>query len=647
MLVSHRFILSQETKNELKSRPHRFGFGLFGAVTFYRSYSRLKKNGSNESWYDVVVRVTEGIFSIKKDHQLKHNLPWDEERMQDFARRFALSMYDKRWLPPGRGLWIMGTEYVYERGSAALYNCAAVDTSDLVQSAVWAMDMLMVGAGVGFNTAWDGKASRPDKSHPQIYVVEDSKEGWCNSLRLLLESYVRGGPFYRFDYSRIRPAGAPIKGFGGVAAGPEPLKRLHSAVERILDSYLEGRFDKTRAVVDIFNEIGICVVSGNIRRSAQIAIGEPEDTTFVNLKNYDLYPDRKEIGWVSNNSVLLEGLKDFAYIDDIAQHIYKNGEPGILHLYNMQHFGRFGQEIEDKAWLSNPCGEIALESYELCNLAEVFISKCHSLQEFLELLEYATFYASTVNLLPTHHTVTNEIIARNRRIGVSVSGVADAIEKKGFETLILWLRKGYEKVRYINEILARQSGIPVSLKVTAVKPSGTISILAGTSPGMHYPPYTYALRRIRISKTSALSRKLIELQIPHEEDLYDSSSLVFEFPIHYDNPRSLENVDLCEQMNVLVTLQREWADNMVSNTLEFDPKRYSPKDIARILKASLPMLKSTSLLPKEEKVYEQMPFQKISKEEYEKRKEAIEVEDFELFGHHAQQEGCGPNVCRF
>ncbi len=649
MYVTSRFILSQETKTLLKKRPHKFGFGLFGEIAFYRSYSRLKSDGSNESWYDVVVRVTEGIFSIKKDYQLKMHLPWNEEKMQSFAKNFATAMYDKKWMPPGRGLWIMGTDYIYERGSAALYNCAAVDTSNLALAADWAIDMLMVGAGVGFNTAWDGKAKKPDKSSPKTFVVPDSKEGWSESIKLLIESYTKDSPFYRFDYSRIRPAGTPLKSFGGVAAGPEPLKKLHHAIESILDRYIERKIDKTRAVVDIFNEIGICVASGNIRRSAEIAIGEPNDPTFLNLKDYEKYPDRFSIGWVSNNSVLLKDIEEFGYLDAICQHIHKNGEPGILHLYNMQHFGRFGQLIEDRAWLSNPCGEIALESFELCNLAEIFISKCSSLDEFLQMVRYATFYASTVNLLPTHRPETNKIIARNRRIGVSVSGIADAIEKIGLEKVVIWLRKGYEEVRRVNEILAKESGIPISLKVTAIKPSGTISILGGTSPGMHYPFYRYALRRIHIAKNSPLAQKLIEAGIDHEEDMYDSSTLVFAFPIQYDNPRSLQEVDLVEQFVLLATLQREWADNMVSNTLQFDPKKYNPKDLARLLKHFLPMLKSTTLLPKVEKIYSQMPFEAISKVEYIKRIEKLKgimIED--LAGHYAQHnESCSRGSCTF
>ncbi|WP_281951032.1 fused protease/ribonucleoside-triphosphate reductase [Nitrosophilus kaiyonis] len=648
MYVTERFFLPNDFKEYLKNLKPIFGFGAFGETTYYRTYSRKTGPNSHEHWPDTIIRVIEGIFSIRKNHYRKYNLSWRDEDYIEFAKNMAINAFKMKWLPPGRGLWIMGTEYIYERGSAALYNCAAVDTTDLVNAADWAMDMLMVGAGVGFNTAWDGKANKPDKKNYLIYIIEDSKEGWVKSVRLLLESYIKNRPFYRFDYSKIRPAGSELKMFGGIAGGPEPLKRLHKNIEKTMDDYIEGKIDKTRCVVDIFNELGVCVVSGNIRRSAEIAIGSPYDKTFLNLKNYEKYPDRAEIGWISNNSILIKDINDYKVLDEIAALIEKNGEPGILNLENMQHYGRFGEEIKDKAWLSNPCGEIALESYELCNLAEIFISRCENIDEFLKMVEYATFYASTVNLLPTHREETNKIIARNRRVGVSVSGVADFIEKKGFETLIKWLRAGYKKVREINKNLAIGAGIPISLKVTAVKPSGTISILAGTSPGMHYPPFTYAIRRIRIGKNSELGKFLKESNVPYEIDMYDENTYVFEFPIKYDNPKSVQDVTVWEQMMILATLQREWSDNMVSNTIEFS-KEYKAKDIANILKEFLPMIKSVTMLPKSDHIYPQMPFSKISKEEYEKLMKSFPKLDWSKYtGHEATGERfCSSLSCTF
>ena len=193
-------------------------------------------------------------------------------------------------------------------------------------------------------------------------------------------------------------------------------------------------YNHTRLVADVFNAIGACIVAGNVRRSAEIALGDVEDETFINLKNYEENPERSEIGWMSNNSVVLRAdhnYEDFSYIPEMAKRIRDNGEPGLINLYNMQKYGRFGKEHPDEGYLCNPCGEISLCSAETCNLAEVFPPRCEDPDRFRVALEYATFYASTVSLLPTHRPETNAIIAKNRRIGVSISGIAQWVKRGG------------------------------------------------------------------------------------------------------------------------------------------------------------------------------------------------------------------------
>ena len=221
MMVSERFRLAEASCAAIRKKSVRFGFGGFGEAVYYRTYSRRKEDGSLEAWADTVIRVINGVLSVRKNHYISGRLAWDDDAWQPYAFKLAETMFEMRWLPPGRGLWAMGTEYVYERGSAALNNCGAVDTTDLSASADWLMDMLMCGVGVGFNTAWRGSASQPDKTAAALYVVPDSREGWVVSVRLLIESYTKSGSWYRFDYSKIRPAGSPIRGFGGTAA-PSP-----------------------------------------------------------------------------------------------------------------------------------------------------------------------------------------------------------------------------------------------------------------------------------------------------------------------------------------------------------------------------------------------------------------------------------------
>ena len=631
-MVQKRFVLSDEVKSFLHSLKPEFGFNGFGEVTYYRTYSRLKADGSQENWADTIIRVVEGVFSIRKNHCYMNGLKFDDDAWQAYALEFAHAMFRMHFLPPGRGLWAMGTEYVFERGSMALNNCGAVDTTDLSHAAEWTMDALMCGVGVGFNTVWQGDAVKPDKSAPVVYEIPDSREGWVESVRLLIEAYTKGGEWYVFDYSKIRPYGSPIRGFGGKASGPEPLKQLHARLEQFLDAYCEGEFDTTRTTADIFNAIGACVVAGNVRRSAEIALGSPDDKTFLDLKDYRKNPEREEIGWMSNNTVILAKTEDFEKIPQIARHIRHNGEPGICNLINMQKYGRFGKEMPDKAWLSNPCSEIPLESFELCNLAEVFPTKCKSVEEFYQALKFATFYASTVSLLPSHRPETNAIVARNRRIGVSLSGVADYLEQIGAAQLTRRLREGYRIVREENERLAKEAGIPVSIRVTTIKPSGTVSQLAGVSSGMHFPTFKYAIRRIRVGEDSPIAKVLIDAGVPYEKDLYSAHTLVFEFPIDQGKTRKATEVSAWEQFAFLAMLQREWSDNMVSCTVYFDKEKEGDQ-IAHMLAQFAPVIKSVSMLPHtEEGAYEQMPYEGITKEEYESRLAALQEIDWSGFG---------------
>jgi len=632
-IIKEQFHLKASYCDKLQTKIPNFGFGGFGEATYYRTYSRIKPDGTQEHWPDTVIRVINGIMSIRKQHYINNCLTWEDEQWQQFAYKLATTMFDMKWLPPGRGLWVMGTEYVYERGGAALNNCGAVDTSNLAAAVDWAMDMLMCGVGVGFNTAWDGEnAKLPNKSRPISFTIPDTREGWVASVRLLIESYTQGGSWFTFDYSAIRPAGAPIRGFGGVASGSEPLEQLHCRIEEYLDNYCAKQIDSTRCTADIFNAIGACVVAGNVRRSAEISLGSVEDQTFLDLKNYELYPERAEIGWMSNNTVVLEKTKDFAKLPQIAKRIRDNGEPGIMNLINIQKYGRYGSKEEDKAWLANPCSEIPLESFELCNLAEVFAARCEDEKEFYEALEFATFYASTVALLPTHRSETNAIVVRNRRIGISLSGVADILDDLGATELTKRLRKGYKIIKQTNAKLASQAGVPSSIRVTTVKPSGTISQLVGVSSGMHFPTFQYAIRRMRVGDGSPICELLKEAGIPNEKDNYSENTTVFEFPIDQGKTRKAANVSAWEQFAFLAMLQREWSDNMVSCTVYFDPKTEGDQ-IEHMLAQFAPIIKSVSMLPHSDTgAYTQMPYEGITKEEYEKRLANMSPIDWKKFG---------------
>lgn len=673
LFVTNYFKLNNNIKDEIISLKPEFGYNGLGEFVFRRTYSR-----DNENWGDVVIRVIEGVMSIRKDHFYKNKLYWDDNYWQDFARNMALSMFKMEWLPPGRGLWMMGTEFMYRRGSMALYNCSATSTKhDFVLAAEWTMDCLMNGVGVGFDTNWRGEASKPDKNDKEIFIIEDSREGWVQSLIKLMCSYIDSpkygkNKFPEFDYSLIRKKGLLIKGFGGLSSGPEPLMKLHKRVEEYLDSFCnkkletitkvfkeevhEGEskwiekeievskeYNHTRLVADVFNSIGACVVAGNVRRSAQICLGDVENNTFINLKNYEDNPERMEIGWMSNNSVVLQSNKsyeDFSYIPEMASRIKDNGEPGMINLYNIQKYGRYGKEMRDDAHLVNPCGEISLSDKECCNLSETFPPRCKNVDRFYEALKYATFYSSTVSLLPTHRSETNMIIAKNRRIGVSISGIAQWVsgnvdEEWGtmnYTKLTRILRQGYKIVKNENESLAKSAGVPASIRVTTIKPSGSISLLAGVTPGVHYPISRYAIRRVRIGLDSPLVPILKNAGVPFELDKYSDNTLVFEFIIDHGNIRPCKDVSPWEQFSLVAMLQRCWSDNCVSATIYFD-KEKDGDDVEKLLAMYIPVLKSVSMLPHAGHGYEQAPYEPIDEETYNKRRNEYSINYENLSGN--------------
>jgi len=429
--MSKKFVLSDNFVSKYKRKKPPFGFNGLGELVYMRTYSRIKENGKNERWWETVQRVVEGTYSMQKNWIDSHQLGWNPWQAQASAHEMYDRIFNMKFLPPGRGLWAMGTTITEERGLyAALNNCAFVSTKtikdDYSKPFCFLMDASMLGVGVGFDTKGAGeiivKGINRDRTE-EIYMIPDTREGWVESLRLLLESYFHGLPHIEFDYNQIRPAGAVIKGFGGVSSGHEPLKEVHDEIRNVLDDN-SGEPITVTTIVDIMNLIGKCVVAGNVRRTAEIVFGDAYDDEYLDLKNYEVNPHREQYGWTSNNSIFAELGMDYT---DVCKRIVDNGEPGFAWLENMRKYSRMqngGDNKDHRVAGGNPCLEQSLESYELCCLVETFPSNHDSLEDYQRTLKYAYLYAKTVTLGRTHWPETNRVMLRNRRIGCSVSGVA-------------------------------------------------------------------------------------------------------------------------------------------------------------------------------------------------------------------------------
>ena len=630
------FRLSEEFVNKYNNTPAPFGFSdagsnSLGEITFIRTYSRVKEDGTKERWHEVCRRVIEGMYSVQKNHAKDNRLPWNDNKAQKSAQEAFQRMFELKWTPPGRGLWAFGTPMTMEkRNSASLQNCAMVSTRDIDRNDpgalfAWVMDALMLGIGVGFDTlGQDKQMSIYAPTEPvSIYEIPDTREGWVESVRLLINSFLRANQsIQEFTYDLIRPLGAPIKGFGGVASGPAPLIDLHTRIRNVIGSRAGEALD-SRAIVDLVNLIGTCVVSGNVRRSATLALGTPEDEGFINLKNPEVFPERNSYdpekpgwAWMSNNSISATvGTKYEDYVDLIAD----NGEPGFIWLDVARDYGRLADapDYKDTRIMGfNPCAEQPLESYELCTLVEVHLNRHESKEDFLKTLKFAYLYGKTVTLMPTHWQQTNGIMQRNRRIGTSLTGIASFADTYGLPTTREWMDEGYNKIRYYDHKYSEWLCVRESVRVTTVKPSGSVSLLSGATPGVHWGPGgEFYLRAIRFGNTDPMLHLFKAAGYKIEADLVSANTSVVYFPVASGHKRAEKQVSVFEKIGLAATAQKYWSDNGVSVTLSFD-KENEKKFIAPALNMYEGQLKAVSFLPMGDKVYPQQPYSEITRKEY-------------------------------
>jgi adenosylcobalamin-dependent ribonucleoside-triphosphate reductase len=610
-------------------------WGPLGYITFKRTYARSVPEEGNrtEEYWETIRRVVEGCYTIQWNHCQSLKLPWKPGKAQRSAQEMYKLMWDFKFLPPGRGLWMMGTDYIYIRGSAALNNCAFVSTdeidTDFAEPFCFLMDLSLLGVGVAFDTKGAGKVAVQEPQRGEYtHVVEDSKEGWCDLIRVVLNSYVgRALRPAHVDYAKIRPMGSPIRTFGGIAPGPAPLIECVANITKILGPRAGHQISSTD-ITDLMNVIGKCVVSGGVRRTAELALGDPNDESYLQLKDPKLHEDKLTAWrWASNNSVnASEGMSYAA----VGQQTAKNGEPGYFWLNNARAYGRLkdGENwVDAKVSGTNPCAEQSLESYEICNLVETFPSRHPTLEEYERTLKFAYLYAKTVTLIPTHNERTNAIMLRNRRIGLSQSGIVESFERHGRREHFRWCDEGYKYVCKLDKIYSQWLCVPESVKKTSVKPSGTVSLLPGVTPGIHYPHSEFYWRTIRIDKTSPLIEPIRRAGYRIEESVYGDNTWVVYFPVRQHHfSRSKNSVSVWEQMENVAQMQYYWADNQVSATITFTTEE--ARDIPYILEMYEVRLKSISFMPLKDHSYPQAPYQEITRETFEQATAKIKTLNF-------------------
>jgi intein/homing endonuclease len=991
------FKLSDNFIEQYKDKKPPFGFGKLGELVYIRTYSRIKDDGMNEQWYETCRRVVEGTYRMQKRHIEAHGLEWNAWQAQRSAQEMYERMFSMKFLPPGRGLWAMGSPITEERGLyASLNNCAYVSTKTLKDDGakpfIFLMDASMLGVGVGFDTIGAGQLvikSPNEKRETELYKIPDTREGWVESLRLLIESYFYATGAVKFDYSLLRQEGMPIKGFGGISSGHKPLENMHVAIRKVLDTEVGSPISVT-TIVNIMNLIGKAVVAGNVRRTAEIAFGDYTDKEYLDLKNYKKNPKRESFGWTSNNSVFAKVGMDYS---PVCERIMINGEPGLAWLENMRAYSRMNDGRDNKDYRAdggNPCLEQTLESYEVCCtsgdtkvqtktgvyqiadlvgkqvkmwngvkwakttpfiagrnkqlyrvtisdgsyldctgdhkwsvrartqrkfkqietsdlsigsyvskfsigneyvsgkrenfafewglfagdgyidkksvmlilcgnkrtlgkmnirgrwykeqikegytdpvqhinlkdnldlqkaielndktlglpawvfemdkrsileflagyiesdgnvdnksnahhyrifgvekkmrdlqlllrrvginhasvykgaskgditnfgirnydlwvcyipsvecsqipmilkkatifsngkkpnnahaaaksisclreqkikriellpghhttycvsepkthmvvfnnvltyqcLVETFPFNHETKEDYLRTLKFAYLYAKTVTLGKTHWPETNRVMLRNRRIGCSVSGIAQFIDKRGIDILREWLVAGYDTIQDWDKTYSDWMAIPRSIKTTSVKPSGSVSLLAGATPGLHRLESRYYIRRVQLSKISVLVKMLESAGYVIEPCVgAEDTTVVVEIPVDSgEGVRTVKETSMWEQLSVAAFLQQYWADNQVSATISFDPTTEG-NQLRHALDFFQYRLKGISFLPRHEYgAYKQMPYEAIDEKTYHNKINKIKKFNMSnIKGEEADVERfCSNDVC--
>lgn len=596
-------------------------FSTVGYITYKRTYARRLSETDPKSKTEEFTDTVERVIKAAND-QLSCGFDADE---QERLRKYLLEL---KGTVAGRFLWQMGTETVDRLGLASLQNCAFTVIDQPVRPFTWAMDLLMLGSGVGYNIQRqyvdklppvNANFSAPTRvtTADADFIVPDSREGWVKLLGKTLKAAFLADTNPTFTYSTIlvRGRGAPIKGFGGTASGPEDLCDGIVKISNILEKR-KGKKLRPIDCLDIMNIIGAIVVAGNVRRSAQIAIGDPDDVEYLLAKRWDMgnIPSWRAM---SNNSVVCSDTKDLhEYFWDGYE---GKGEPyGLINLKLSRKIGRLGEtDYPDPDVMGyNPCAEQSLAAYETCCLAEVYLPNIESKEQLLDVCQLLYRINKHSLALPCHLKETEDIVHKNMRMGIGVTGVLQATEEQRS-----WLNDTYRRLREFDFKYSHEHGFPESIKLTTVKPSGTLSLLPGVTSGCH-PAYSrHMIRRIRIAADHALVQVCREHGYPVEyqrnfDGSEDHSTMVVSFPFAYpEGTKTAAEMTAIDQLEVVKWLQANWSDNSVSCTVYYR-KEELPEIQKYLAKNYKNNHKSLSFLLHNEHGFHQAPLEEITKEQY-------------------------------
>lgn len=636
-------LLDQTFVDSYSQKRAPWGFNGMGEIVFLRTYSRKKDDGNNETWTETLQRVVNGAHEIGVDYTKQ-----EAEALFDH-------MFNLRCSFSGRALWQLGTPLVQKFNAASLNNCYFTNI-EKIEDFELLFEYLMLGGGVGFSVerakihdlpkVKSGVVIAHERSNDADIIVPDSRHGWKRLLHAVLKSYFETGKSFSYSTILIREYGAPLKTFGGTASGPGALIEGIADICKVLDGRI-GKKLRSVDVLDICNIIGRIVVSGSSRRSAQIAMGDPDDVLFLRAKNWST---GTVPAWRanSNNSIYADSY------DEIMPELWKgydgSGEPyGLLNRRLARSVGRLGEKNSDPSVEGfNPCAEIALADGESCNLATIYLPNVDSLAQLKEISILLYKVQKQITRLSYPYEKTTNIVKKNARLGQNVTGILQVSAEK-----IEWLDEAYKNLAAFDKKYSKEKGWPASVRLTTVQPSGTLSLLPGVTPGIHPAFAQYYIRRVRFGSSDPLVDACRKRGYKVQWDIgldgrEDHTRYVVDFPCMSPEGSVLAtSMTAVEQLEWVKTMQTVWADNAVSVTVYY--RKEELQSIKDWLEANYTDgVKSVSFLLHSDHNFPLPPYEECTKEEYEKMLSKI---DFGVPLHQVSFDGeldidaCATGAC--
>ena len=591
-----------------------WGFSGLGEIVYLRTYSRFREDlGRKERWHETVERAVNGAQEIGAQYTQA-----EMQRLYDYIWNFKGSF-------SGRALWQLGTPLVQKFGGASLCACY-YSNLETIDDYDFLMDHLMLGGGLGFSVERGKIHDFPkiksdivithERTEDADFIVPDSRQGWRTLLHKVLKSYFYTGKSFTYSTILVRGYGAALKTFGGTASGPEILIEGINDICQIL-SRRTGKKMRSIDALDVANVIAKMVEAGSARRSAQIAVGDPDDFLFLRAKNWDsgTIPAYRSH---SNNSIFADSW------DEIADELWKgyngSGEPyGLINRKLASTQGRLGEKVNDSKIVGpNPCGEILLEDGENCNLSEIFLPNVESKEELKDLSVLLYKMQKAVTSLYFPYEKTRKVMARNRRLGQGITGWMQATEEQ-----ISWVPDTYVNLKKFDAKWSAKLEISESIKLTCSKPSGTLSLLAGVTPGVNPAHSRFYIRRLRIGANDPIVDYCRQRGYPIQFDVGldgtpDHRTVVVSFPC--ESPKNallVKDTTAIDQLEWVTKVQTLWADNAVSVTVAY--RKEELPEIQEWLKRNYETrIKSVSFLLHEGHGFALAPYEEISEDEYTK-----------------------------